>query len=62
MHFFFEGQAFMAATLGFGEELDDEDVPELEFEESQSKASEASKLLSTFSSSKSEGFDPLHGS
>ena len=51
-----------AAALELDEELDDEDVLQLELEESESEASEASKLLPTFSSSEFEASDPLGGS
>ena len=56
VHFFFEVPAFTAATLELDEELDDEDVLELELEESESEASEAPELVPTFSSSKFEAF------
>ena len=62
VHFFFEVPTSPAATLELDEELDDEDVLELELEESESEASEASKLLPTFSSSEFEASDPLGGS
>ena len=62
VHFFFEVLAFAAAPLELHEELDDEDVPELDLEESESEASEAPELLSTFSSSELEASDPLCGS
>ena len=38
LHFFFEVPAFTATTLELDEELDDEDVLELELEESESEA------------------------
>ena len=59
MHFFFEVPTFPAPALELDEELDDEDVLELELEESESEASEAPKLLPTFSSSEFEACDPL---
>ena len=62
VHFFFEVPAFAAAALELDEELDDEDVLELELEESEFEASEAPELLSTFSSSEFEASDPLRGS
>ena len=50
VYFFFEVPAFTTAALELNEELDDEDVLELELEESESEASEAPELLPTFSS------------
>ena len=58
VHFSFEVPAFTAAPL----ELDEEDVLELELDESEAEASKAPKLLSPFSSSESEGSDPSCGS
>ena len=58
VHFFCEVPTSPAATLELDEELGDEDVLELELEESESEASEASELLPTFSSSEFEASEP----
>ena len=48
MHFFFEVLAFTATALELDEELDDEDVLELELEESEFEASEAPETTAHF--------------
>ena len=59
VHYIFEVPAFSVAALELDEELDDEDVLELELEESEFEEVEAPKLLGNFSSSELEACDPL---
>ena len=62
VHFSCEAPTFTAAALELDEELDDEDVLQLELDESECEASRAPELLPTFSSSGSKGSDPPRGS
>ena len=62
VHFGFTVPTIPAAALELDEELDDQDVLELELEESESEALEASELRPTFSSSELEASDLLGGS